>query len=148
MKEPQTLTQEALKKWCLEELASELKAHYKRSGEGFCLWLKGDLGAGKTTLARYLLHGLGLPRDTPVPSPTYTTALLYSLPWGEVVHLDLYRMEQVGELWDLGFDESNVVGYIIEWPQRMRDSPALPFTHLITLEFLTETTRKLTLKLA
>ncbi|HTQ35478.1 MAG TPA: tRNA (adenosine(37)-N6)-threonylcarbamoyltransferase complex ATPase subunit type 1 TsaE, partial [Steroidobacteraceae bacterium] len=63
-------------------------------------WLHGELGAGKTTLARGLLHGLGEPG--PVRSPTYGLLAEYATPAGPVLHLDLYRLRGPEELAPLG----------------------------------------------
>jgi tRNA threonylcarbamoyladenosine biosynthesis protein TsaE len=82
------------------------------------IFLRGDLGAGKTTLTRGLLRGLG--HTGAVKSPTYTLIEPYDLPTGRVFHLDLYRVGDPGELEYLGlrelFEEAAVT--VIEWPER------------------------------
>ena len=80
--------------------------------------LEGDLGAGKTTLARAILAGLGICEA--VPSPTFTLVQHYeseSLPIG---HFDLYRIEDEAELDELGLEDSLAAGAaaIVEWPER------------------------------
>jgi tRNA threonylcarbamoyladenosine biosynthesis protein TsaE len=86
--------------------------------------LDGDLGAGKTTLARALLRRLGV--TGPVRSPTYTLIERYSPPAGEVAHLDLYRIADPEELLYLGLDDlaATVRLWLVEWPERGRG--ALP----------------------
>ncbi|HEU4558697.1 MAG TPA: tRNA (adenosine(37)-N6)-threonylcarbamoyltransferase complex ATPase subunit type 1 TsaE [Longimicrobium sp.] len=81
--------------------------------------LRGDLGAGKSTLARAIAHGAGVEGD--VPSPTFNLVFRYETPRGlQVAHLDLYRLESPDEVWELGWDElggpDDLV--LIEWPQR------------------------------
>lgn len=88
-------------------------------GPSGVVYLIGDLGAGKTSIVRGLLRGLGV--EGPVKSPTYT--LIESYPVGEgrwVHHLDLYRLADAGELEWLGVRDLFGAGslVLIEWPER------------------------------
>ncbi len=79
--------------------------------------LRGDLGAGKSTLARALLRALGV--QGPIRSPTYTLVERYPIgPGEEAWHLDLYRIGQAGELDFLGLDEAGAHLWLVEWPER------------------------------
>lgn len=78
--------------------------------------LQGDLGAGKSTLARALLRALGV--QGPIRSPTYTLIERYPLDTGEAWHLDLYRIGNAGELDFLGLDDASADLWLIEWPER------------------------------
>jgi len=81
--------------------------------------LRGDLGAGKTTLARAIARGAGV--EEPIPSPTYNLLFRYFTPRGLVmVHLDLYRLEHPDEVWELGWGElpGGDEMVLVEWPER------------------------------
>lgn len=80
--------------------------------------LHGDLGAGKSTLARALLRGLGV--TGAIRSPTYTLVERYPVEGGEAWHLDLYRLGDASELDFLGLDEAVATLWLIEWPEKGR----------------------------
>lgn len=82
------------------------------------LALDGDLGAGKSTLARAVAHGAGVEGD--VPSPTFNLLFRYDLADGRsVFHLDLYRLEQQDDVWELGWQELGAGDQVvlIEWAE-------------------------------
>ena len=89
--------------------------------------LQGDLGAGKSTLARALLRELGV--KGAIRSPTYTLVERYPVPGGEAWHLDLYRIGDTGELDFLGLDDASATLWLVEWPERA--GPALPAKDLL-----------------
>ena len=84
---------------------------------GDLIALAGDLGAGKTTLARGVLTALGL--TGPMPSPTFTLVQTYDAPRLIVHHYDLYRLDDPSEIAELGLDEALEDGAVlVEWPER------------------------------
>lgn len=88
---------------------------------GDVIALEGTLGAGKTTLARGLLRGLGHRGD--VASPTFPIVIAYDPPGVRlpVWHVDLYRIEDPAELDELGLDDALSDGaLLIEWPERLQ----------------------------
>lgn len=92
------------------------------------VYLDGDLGAGKTTLARALLQALGV--RGAVRSPTYTLIERYPIEAGEAAHLDLYRIADPEELLYLGLDDlaASARLWLVEWAERGRG--ALPAADL------------------
>src|ERR1043165_7270776 len=87
-------------------------------GPGLTIYLRGELGAGKTTLVRGILRALG--HDGPVRSPTYALVEVYELSRLHLHHFDFYRFHDPREWIDAGFRESfdgrNVT--VIEWPEK------------------------------
>jgi tRNA threonylcarbamoyladenosine biosynthesis protein TsaE len=103
----------------LEILASRIAT---ACGPGDLLCLFGDLGAGKTSFARSFIRALTSP-DQEVPSPTFTLAQTYQM--GESLdsltlwHVDLYRLSNAEEIWELGLEEAFFDALVlIEWPER------------------------------
>ncbi len=95
---------------------------------GDVVLLGGDLGSGKTTFAQGLAAGLGV--DEPVTSPTYTIVQEYEgrLP---VAHVDVYRLDRVQEIYDLGFDDffDGERVTLVEWGDVV--ARAFPVDHLV-----------------
>ena len=105
------LTEEALERWG-RRIGAEARTP-------MVIALRGDLGAGKSTLARAVAHGAGVEGD--VPSPTFNLVFRYDTPRGvQLQHLDLYRLEEPDEVWELGWQELGAPDelVLIEWPER------------------------------
>lgn len=121
-----TLTDEAATRRLGARLASLLVA-------GDVLALAGDLGAGKTTLARGLIQA-ALGCCEPVPSPTFTLVQTYEPAEGPAIwHFDLYRLADPEELIEIGWEEAMAGGIVlVEWPERAGDAlpPATLWLHL------------------
>ena len=109
---------------------------------GLIVLLNGDLGAGKTCFAQGVARGLGVSSASPVTSPSYTLLNIHHgrLPF---YHFDLYRLSQVDDLTELGYDEfAEGDGLtLVEWADRMTD--ALSASVVVNIEHLTERQRRL-----
>ncbi len=91
--------------------------------------LEGDLGAGKTSLARAILRAAAGDPGLIVPSPTFTLVETYDTPRGTFWHFDLYRLEQPEQVFELGWEEARADGIVlVEWAERL--GPLLPPSRL------------------
>ncbi|MBI3693940.1 MAG: tRNA (adenosine(37)-N6)-threonylcarbamoyltransferase complex ATPase subunit type 1 TsaE [Acidobacteria bacterium] len=106
--------------------------------------LIGDLGSGKTTLAKGIISGLGAAPIEDVASPTFTLIHEYGRQ-PKVFHVDLYRLDRVPELETLGLDDlwdQNAV-VLIEWGEKF--APQLPEERVeVRLEYLSDQERRIT----
>ena len=93
----------------------------------YIITLDGDLGAGKTTLARAIAHGYGVRED--VTSPTFAIVHVYEAPKSPVYHIDLFRLAGPADLQNIGWDDimQSDSLILIEWPERAGD--LLPADH-------------------
>jgi tRNA threonylcarbamoyladenosine biosynthesis protein TsaE len=98
-----------------ELLATRLAAELRAPAT---VYLRGDLGVGKTTFTRHFLRARGI--TGPVKSPTYTLLEPYELADGMAYHFDLYRINDPWELELAGFAEmfDEVCLRLVEWPER------------------------------
>lgn len=138
---------EIIKEWLIEDI-QELD----RVAEEFLnlqrfplVLLRGDLGAGKTSFVRRLMHILG--STDQVTSPSYSIANEYHLDNGNhVYHLDLYRIESPGEAFNIGLEEYLYSGFLcmVEWPQIILDYIEEPY-HRVDIEILDGDRRKIIL---
>ncbi|WP_375615646.1 tRNA (adenosine(37)-N6)-threonylcarbamoyltransferase complex ATPase subunit type 1 TsaE [Bartonella sp. AP58NXGY] len=86
---------------------------------GDLITLQGDLGTGKSTIARTIIQTLANDNTIDVPSPTFTLMQSYQLPQFEIIHADLYRLSMEEEIDELGLYEAcenNIL--LVEWPER------------------------------
>jgi tRNA threonylcarbamoyladenosine biosynthesis protein TsaE len=119
-----------------DAFAVRLAAHL---APGDLVLLEGELGAGKTCLVRGLCRALGVPEDVPVTSPTF--ALVHELEGRvPIVHADLYRLETLDEVSDLGLDDQIADAIVfVEWGERFLTAPSL----ILRLSIVGETEREL-----
>ncbi|MDY0870836.1 tRNA (adenosine(37)-N6)-threonylcarbamoyltransferase complex ATPase subunit type 1 TsaE [Dongia rigui] len=101
--------------------AGRILAGLARAGDVLALW--GDLGAGKTTLARGFIAAV-VPAEEVVPSPTFTLVQTYAADIGgspaDIWHFDLYRLKSAEEAYEVGIEEAFAEGIsLIEWPERL-----------------------------
>ncbi len=110
---------------CLSNLKdSEILAQAiaKWAGSGRCLLLSGDLGAGKTTLTRYICKNLGVD-ERQVTSPTFSLVHEYVAEDLQIAHMDLYRLGKGADVYALGLDEYIERGFfvIVEWADFLQE---------------------------
>jgi tRNA threonylcarbamoyladenosine biosynthesis protein TsaE len=101
-----------------EALGSALARAFPGPNDGAVVHLRGELGSGKTTCTRSLLHALGV--TATVRSPTYTLVDTYLVGNLTCVHVDLYRLQSMSEVDELGLRDLLGPGYLmlIEWPEK------------------------------
>jgi tRNA threonylcarbamoyladenosine biosynthesis protein TsaE len=114
--------------------AARLANALPAAAQPLVLYLHGDLGAGKTTLARGVLRTMG--ENGAVRSPTYALMAEYEPAGARVLHLDLYRLDSPGELLALGLAD-HLPGstlWLIEWPEKGAGGELPPADAAIFLE--------------
>jgi tRNA threonylcarbamoyladenosine biosynthesis protein TsaE len=94
---------------------------------GAVIALSGDLGAGKTTLARGFIRQI-TGGQTETPSPTFTLVQSYEGPDFPVHHFDLYRLAAPDDIWELGWEDIGDGVALVEWPDRA--GAHLPVPHV------------------
>lgn len=100
---------------------------------GDIVLLDGEVGAGKSTLARALIRTLGRNDALEVPSPTFTLVQEYPLSAGlRLLHYDLYRLDCADELIELGWEDAGSPDMLtlVEWPDRLGRLPNGPVLHI------------------
>lgn len=105
------------------ELAATLTA-------GEIVALNGDLGAGKSALARAIIRTLAADPDLDVPSPSFALVQPYDTPRGPVLHADLYRLADASEADELGLLDTPDAIILVEWPSR---APAIAAAATVTI---------------
>jgi len=129
----------------LEKLATNL---CKAISVGDIYLFQGELGVGKTTFVRLLINNLYLLNNSPkppsIPSPTFPILITYELNSSQIYHYDLYRIKNLKELEELDFFENlNKNITFIEWPEMLINLPLNKKHHLINLDMISETKRKI-----
>lgn len=108
--------------------------------------LNGDLGSGKTAFVQGLARGLDVPEEYYITSPTFTLINEYPGRLG-LLHVDLYRLDSIADLEDIGLDERfyDQAVIAIEWADKLSDS--LPERHLsVNMDIIDDSCRNLSLK--
>jgi tRNA threonylcarbamoyladenosine biosynthesis protein TsaE len=112
-----------------EEETLELGRQIGRQVKPPCtILLFGELGSGKTVLARGICEGLGVEPGTAVHSPTFTLVNEYPSDAGTVYHVDLYRLESMRDLYSIGIEDLllHQTVMIVEWAEKLKIEVADP----------------------
>lgn len=132
----------------IESLALKLSNNLK---VGDILFLKGELGSGKTAFSKFIINNLHVKKKILKPdsinSPTFPILLSYNLNSYEIHHYDFYRIKSLKEVEELDFFENfkNSIS-IIEWPEILINLPFKEKHYLINLVLYSETKRKINIK--
>ena len=132
----------------IEKLALNFSKNLK---VGDIIMMKGDLGSGKTTFARFLINNLyslnQLTKPNSINSPTYPILITYELSSYDIYHYDFYRVRNFNEVEELDFF-SNIGNSItiIEWPEILLKERFRYNHYLINLELHSENTRLINIK--
>ena len=126
-----------------EETAAAGAALARIARAGDVITLSGPLGVGKTALARGFIAALG--HDGEVPSPSFAIVQPYDDVDPPVWHVDLYRIENLSEIEELGLDAAADAVLLIEWPERA-GTETWPGALRLSLEFTPNAERILTAK--
>ena len=118
---------------------------------GDILFLKGELGSGKTTFSRFIINNLHIKKNILKPdsinSPTFPVLITYNLNSYEIHHYDFYRVKSIKEVEELDFFENfkNSIS-IIEWPEILIDLPFKEKYYQINLGLYSATKRKINIQ--
>ena len=118
---------------------------------GSVVFLKGDLGAGKTTFARMVINSLydlnNIVKPNSIKSPSFPILLTYDLGDFEIFHYDLYRINSLAELSELNIEENLAQSItLVEWPEIILSNKVNYSFHLIEFMIHNETTRSVDIK--
>lgn len=113
----------------LEELTQVAQVIIDSLSRSKIVLLKGEMGSGKTTLVKAIMAEMKLDQ---VSSPTFSIVNRYDTESGPFYHFDLYRIEDIEELYDIGFEEYIESGHpcLIEWPQLIEETIDSPITEV------------------
>ena len=133
----------------LKIFANNISTQLKK---GSVVFLKGELGAGKTTFARMLINNLyemkNLSKPYTIKSPTFPILLTYDLDDFEIFHYDLYRISNTSELNELNIEENfNQSITLIEWPDILLNNKISYKYYLLDFKIHSEIIRKVEVKI-
>ncbi|RZM29920.1 MAG: tRNA (adenosine(37)-N6)-threonylcarbamoyltransferase complex ATPase subunit type 1 TsaE [Pedobacter sp.] len=126
-----------------EDLKQAATALLAFAGSAKLFIFEGEMGAGKTTFIKQVCQALGV--DDLVSSPTFSIVNEYLSPSGSVYHFDFYRIKNLQEAYDIGYEDYFYSGDIclIEWPEKVTE--LLPPSYVkVSINILGDTRRSIT----
>ena len=125
----------------LEQLKIFSQKFAQKAAMGDIIFLKGELGVGKTTFARFFINALfdnlSLQKPQSIKSPSFPIMINYSLLKYEIFHYDLFRLKNINELTEIDIFENlqkNIL--IVEWPELIMNHLNVKDYYLIEFELI------------
>ena len=118
-------------KYSLEKLQNIAEDLADKASPPFSILLNGEVGAGKTAFSKFFIGKLIIDKNQSITSPTFNIVQIYETIKGGLWHVDLYRLEEDKEIFELGLLEAmQECICLIEWPERIKKYISTSFNYM------------------